>query len=312
MTELDIFVTDCQTVAQEGISRMESEMLSSFSTILDKPELAYGDYRFDLPTIPAIPDFETSAVYTLLNSNLHTDHVWSSGESKYLWAKIEDAFISGGIGITKDLQNAIFNADRERKLQALNDSLQAVSAGFGARGFSVMSNLLTGPRNEIILKYQQDMENQSREITKLMEEHARLNWQFCVERGISLEQFHADFTSRYDTLYLDMIKTSIEKYRSDLEMDLLKFRADLENITARLEIAKSQASINTAAISAEIEKAKIEVDMAEKSAQINIQSHSSEVSRLTHAYNAYAALVTSFAQTATGGLLTVQTRKLSS
>lgn len=310
MTELDIFVSDCQTVAQEGISRMENEMLSTFSTILDKPELIYGDYRFDLPTIPAIPDFESSAAYELLNTNLHTDHVWSSGESKYIWDQIESAFVSGGIGITKDLQNAIFQSDRERKLQTLNDSLQAVNASFGARGFSVPSNLLTGARSEIILKYQQDMENQSRDITKLMEEHARLNWQLCVERGISLEQFHADFTSKYDALYLDMVKTSIEKYRNDLEMELINFRANIENITARLEVSKSQATINTAAISAEIEKAKIEVDMAEKSAAINIQSHSSEVSRLTQAYASYAALVESFAKTASGGLLTVQTRKL--
>lgn len=305
--QINTFLSTCQEKASEGIIRMSSEMLSSWRTTMTRPELSYADYDFSVPAIPVIPEFILQATYEDLTSTLvaHKDHVWEAEEAQYIWDQIRASFVSGGIGLTQSLQNAIFNTDRERKLQVLNDSLQAVTARLGSRGFNIPNNMLTGPRNEIIQKYQFDYDNQSREIVKLMEEHARTNWQFCVDKGIGLEQFHADFTNKYDVLFIEMIKASLDKYRIAVEVELNAFRTKLESINAILQTAKLRIDASATGLNAEIEKAKLEVDIAAKAATIAVQSHSAEVSRLSQAYSSYADLVKSFANTAMGGRLDV-------
>lgn len=304
MTETEIFISECQSTAERGISRLEAEMLSSFSVLYNNPTLAYSnDFKLPSRTLPSIPEFNPTTKYETISGSAHTGHVWSTNEMDYLWSKIRSAFESGGIGLTSELQSAIFQSDRERKLLALNDSLQAINAGFGAKGFTVPSNILTGPRNEVILKYQFDMENQSREIAKTMDEHARLNWQFCVDKGIDAEKFHADFTSRYDQLYLELIKSSMDKYRESIDIEMLKFKGKLDTIDTNFQAYKLESDVGLAALNSEIEKKKLEIQAAAYDADTAIRSHSSEVSRLNQSYSAYADLVKSFAQTATGGLI---------
>ena len=306
MTELEIFLSDAQSVAERGIARMEAEMLSSFTALLEKPVSNYKDYDFSMPDIPVIPDYVGSATYQPYSFNPHVSHVWDTTEMNSLQQKVFDALSSGGIGLSQSLQDAIFQSDRERKLQVLSDSLQAVDAGMGAKGFRLPNDMLKAARNEVIQKYQFDLENQSREITKLMEEHARINWQFCVEKGISSEQFHADFTTRYDQMFIEMKRAAVEQYRLEVEAEVAVYKSKIEGIIARLNAYKARADVSVAGMNAQIEKAKLELDTSYKSASIAIESYKASGSKQIHAYDAYAKLVQSFAQTATGGLLTIQ------
>jgi hypothetical protein len=175
-----------------------------------------------------------------------------------------------------------------------------VDSGSGSKGFRMRGDYLAGQRNEVIQKYQFDMENLDREVTKLMEEHARTNWQFCIQHGISSEQFHANFTSKYDDLFVNMTVTALELYKSQLGADLQSYKAYVEGITLKWDVVKTRIGANTAALNAELERMKLELDIYYKQASIGVQSFASEAQRKVKAYDAYAKLVSSFAGTASG------------
>jgi hypothetical protein len=308
MTQLEIFISDCQTKADQGITHMTSEMLSSWGAIFDAPDLGtLGTYDFSVPEMPStLPEFSTAAVYIEGAYDPHKNHVWEATEMELFEQAIIDAINSGGVGISPALQNAMFNQDRYRKQQILNDALAAVDAGVGGRGFRMRNDDLAVQRQEVILKYQWDMEQLNRDITKLMEEHARTNWQFCIEKGISAEQFHADFANKYDDLFVKMTGFALEKYKAELDADLLKFKAEAETLTLKWEMVKTRMGANATALGAEIERMKLEVTIASEAAKTQIGSHTAEVTRLVHAYAAYADLVKAYAMSASGGAISVQ------
>lgn len=310
MTEIDIFAAEVQSVAEQGIARMESEMLSSFNSVFTRPDLTgINALAFSVPDIPVIPDFKPLAVYGEDSLNPHTDHVWVASQAADLEKRIFDSLSNGGIGISSALQDALFQSDRERKLQTLADSLTSASAGLGARGFRLPNNMLMSQRTDLIQKYQFDQENQSREITKLMEEHARQNWQFCVERGIGMEQFHAEFASRYDGMFIELKRFAVEKYRAELVAEVERYQATLSGIAHRLDTYRIRNEANMSALNALVEKAKLEVSVATNGADTAIRSYAANVTKQVHAYDAYARLVQGFAQTASSGRLNVTTTK---
>lgn len=305
MTQEEIFIAECQATAERGIARMESEMLSSFYAILQKPAAAFSEYDFTVPDLPVIPEFTANATYQPYAFSPNVDHVWAAEEMDDLQLAIFTALSNGGIGISQELQDAIFNSDRERKLQTLDDSLLRVNAGMGARGFRLPNDMLAAQRNELIQKYQFDAENLSREVTKLIEEHARQNWQFCIQNGITTEQFHADFANKYDQMFIEMKRAAVEQFRIEVQAEVEAYRAQIDGIISRLDAYKTRIDASTAGMSAQIEKAKYELDANYKSAVVTIDSQKTNVSKSVAAYAAYADLVKSFAATASGSSIRI-------
>lgn len=307
------FTADVKTKAEAAISRLELEILSSLSAAINTDGVINGynfdEFEFTAPSVPDIPDFTYTAVYEDKSTEKHTGHVWSATELARIQTALFAALDNGGIGISQALQDSIFNSDSERKLQTLNDSLNLVNAGMGARGFRLPNSMLTGARNEIIQKYQFDLDNQSREITKLMEEHARTNWQFCIERGISSEQYYMDFTKAYNNLFVDAIRASLEKYKADIEVAVASYKAKVEGIISRLQAEKARADVQAIAWSSMLDKAKVELsaETADKQAWLNAKQH--EITNRGHAITGYANLVGNYAKMASGGQLEVLTRK---
>lgn len=305
------FINDVKSKAETAISRLESEILSSLSAgvTVDGDITGYDFNKFEF-SAPSIPDedafaFDASATYETLDGSFRDGYVWQGDNSKAIWSAISTALTSGGIGISSALQRAIFNEDRQRKTQALNDSLLAINAGMGARGFRLPNSMTTGARNEVIQKYQFDLENQSREITKLMEEHARTNWQFCIQQGISTEQYQTDFTKAYNQLFNDVIRVSLDKYKADIEVAVTAYKAKIEGIVTRLQAEKTRADVQAVAWSSMLDKAKteIEVESADTKAWLEAKAH--EVSNRGHAIDGYAHLVGGYAAMASGSSIKV-------
>ena len=310
------FISEVKDVAQDAISVCEREILHSFDAAVNVDGNIEGynldNLDFDLPPIPdeALFNFVNNAVYQGASYNPHNSHVWSTTQMDGLQTTIFAALANGGIGISQALQDSIFNQDRERKLQALNDALTRVSAGMGAKGFRLPNSMLAGQRNELLQKHEFDLENLNREITKLMEEHARQNWQFCVEKGIGTEQFHAEFANKYDGMFVELTRLALERYKTDVEVGIQAFKSKIEGIIARLNAYKARIDATAVGWNSMLDKAKTElaIEAADKTAWLSAKAH--EVSNRNGVINAYAHLVGGYAAMASGSSIDVRTGKL--
>lgn len=221
--------------------------------------------------IPKLGELENITFDDNVEDKRHTTIVWSSQSATSLLDQIKSVMANGGFGISADMQTAIFNTDIERKKQTLDDALLRVNANFGARGFRVPSHLLTGPRNEIIQKFQFDLENQSREIVKLMEEHYRQNVIAALSNGIQLETMLSEFTNKYDQLYIALMELAVKKYTALIQAEISKFDAKVKRMEAeisrmriRLEIYKTQVEWKRLALD------KVRIDLAIDELQIKL------------------------------------------
>lgn len=214
------------------------------------------------PDLGTIPDFNLQAQYSDFSYKTHNNYVWNTtGEAK-VYAAIWNIINKQGVGLSQELQDSIFRTDRERKLLALNDALTAINAKTGSKGFRKVNSITGAQQNEVILKYQYDLENQTREITKLMEEHARTNLQFAVQQGIAFENFHADFAMKSDSMFMEMKKTAVQLYVSQVQAEVAVFEATVKSIIQKVEIAKAEVQYFSTVGNVLIEKYKADIQQA--------------------------------------------------
>lgn len=257
--------------AVDAITDLQTASLNYFDVIWNNGNGAI-DPGFDVasrvilewnpPDLGTIPDFDLQAQYSDFSYQTHYNYVWdTSGEAK-VYDAIWNIINEQGVGLSQDLQDSIFRADRERKLLALNDALTAINAKTGSKGFRKVNSITGAQQNEVILKYQYDLENQTREITKLMEEHARTNLQFAVQQGIAFENFHADFANKFDNMFVEMKKTAVQLYVSQVQAEVAVFEATVKSILQQVEIAKAEVQYFATAGNVLIEKYKADIQQA--------------------------------------------------
>lgn len=302
-------IQEAQGVVESALGTMSSEILSSFDVVFREPSLSFSEYGFTVPEVPSIADFASSAVLDDGSFSPSRGYVWSSGSSAALAGELADALASGGIGLSQQLQDALFNRDRERRIASLDAALSSASAGLGARGFSMPNDYLKSTRSELLQNYQNDDAELSRKILAMMEEHARLNWQFCMQTGLSVEQFHAEFASRWDALVLQARLTAVDRYKAELQAEVEAYKAAIDGIVARLNAYRIRNEAAAVGMQAEVEQAKLEVAVATERAKTAVSSHSAEATRLAAAYKAYADLAAGYAGIATGSSLRVTTKR---
>lgn len=227
-------------------------------------------------------------------------HQWSNAGFDRLVGYIDAALLSGGSAISKSFQDALFNSDRERRLQTLNDSLLAATSQFSVRGFRLPNAMLIAARNEIIQKYQFDDTNQSREIVKLMEEHMRVNWQFCVQQRITTEQFHADFAVKYADMFNQNIDRIIRAYEADVSAYINTLNADIKRVEAKLSVYKMGVDAQQVDNANEIAVAAQEIDLAFKRTSTitadRTNQAQAQLKGMEFIGTAYQQLASSFAQ----------------
>lgn len=224
------------------------------------------------PDLGTIPDFVLETRYQDLSYDRHNTYVWDTSGEQQVYNAIWNIINQQGVGLSQDLQDSIFRADRERKLLTLSDSLDIINAKTGSKGFRKATSITGAQQNEVILKYQYDLENQTREITKLMEEHARVNLQFAVQQGIAFENFQADFTAKFDSMFLEMKKTAVQLYTSQVQAEVAVFEATVKSILQKVELAKAEASYFATVGGVLVEKYKADIDQAAKKAQVAFET----------------------------------------
>ena len=219
-----------------------------------------------------IEDFELEATLDPFDNKTNNDYVWKGAGASNLMTAIMSIVNSGGLGVTGPYTQAIFNEDRERKLQTLNDALMIIASKTGARGFRRVTSMTAAQENELILKYQFDQEQLSRNIIKTVEEHMRNNIQVAIQNGNTLEKMHMDFANAYDKLFTDMAIAVVNRYKARIECEVAIF-------TAKTEVLKTNAYLYK--MQAEVEQIRRTMELSEYDASIS--KHKAEIEE----YKAY-------------------------
>jgi len=234
---------------------------------------------------------------------------WQDPNFDAISASIQNALLNGGSAISATYQTAIFNTDSERKLQTLNDALLIVAAKTGGRGFRKPTSVTAAQENELILKYQYDLENQSREITKLIEEHMRTNWQSAVQQGIALENLHIDFALKYADMFNKSIEYIIRAYEADVRAYLSNLDATIKKITAKADLSKLGADVRTAYNQQQVSIYQSEIDLAYKKASTTVTDRGNQANAQLSGMNSIAGSYGAMYQSLSQSNIAVSTTK---
>jgi len=231
------------------------------------------------------------------------DHrMWDSAFTTSIYTNLS-AYISS-MGIPDSVyQNAIFNANYDRDLATLSDLYMLADAKTGAKGFSYPNDYGTALKLDAQTKYQFDKAEISRNITKTVTEWARQNYQFAIEKGITIENAQMDFTYRYCTgfmqIYKDYVVSLLESFKAQVSVLTIPVDALIKEITATLDYAKVQADIDKTNISAIQERSKTQITEALQKYHGDIQMQTTQLSTRLQALANMAAHSAGIAQATT-------------
>jgi hypothetical protein len=250
INSIDESLKDLQNEAEDALGKLEDfattwsghTWVDFGSTPLFSPAEIPGIDRAGIPELqrPTLPSSLALEPQVLERYNTH---VWSSGVLDDLQAKLIEFVETGGTGISLDVQDAIFNADKERQDQVLRDAMDRAGARSGARGFRYPNSMTKAMQSEILQKWQFDMRERSREITRLIADLAQKNVQFAIAENIKVETLHSDFALRYAGLFQNITAALVDKYRAETSAYIAEYEAETRYVLSQVDVAKANSSI---------------------------------------------------------------------
>jgi hypothetical protein len=148
---------------------------------------------------------------------------------------------SGGVGISTDVQNALWNNNRARRQQSLQDAVDALHSKDANRGFAYFSG--DYEENSLLIEYMQQDENLNYQITAKMAELAQQNVQFAVSQQVSIESLQASFSQGMAGVYLNLKRLIIEKFKIECDERIEEFKAQLEAIVAGYSLSETNGKL---------------------------------------------------------------------
>ncbi len=321
-------IQNLQDDAEKALNALVSEALSSSSVIFNEavtsfttPNVTYIDVSA-LPTVAEImasvrditPDpFPTAPAADEIER--YKRHVWEDAHLDRLLATVMAQADAMGMP-SQAHQDAIFDQDRERKQRALADSIDLIKAQTSGRGFKYANGQTNAAILDLTQKHQYDLENQSREITKLCEEWARQNFQFSIQQGISIEQLHMDFAYKYSTIYRELYTTLLtavlEKYRTQIQVELEKLEANVKAVMVLAEAYKANAEIANISARSAIDKYRVDIEQNVSRFNGKIEIMKADIQRGIQSKIAYANVAARLVAATTNNTIGVMTQKVGS
>lgn len=248
---------------------------------------------YSAPDAPTLSNRDAPAVATLTPLNLtaanaalvgfnpasfNPDEI--DGEITGLATKILAWIDSGGPGVSEAVQTALWNNNRARRQQSLDDMLLKVRQANSMSGWPRSNSLTEASENELLLKFQTDDENLNYQITALMTERAQQTAVAAMNAGVSLtgikSGFQKDIYSLYYTLQalvLDEFKTLVGAAETEFEGGLKKILGDYDIWKASKEGDKIAADVFGALAQGEAVRVRSETELATAKADVGLKSN---------------------------------------
>ena len=208
-------------------------------TIPDYVEGSIRDIESSLPEI----DFSVPAV-----SEIATSEAPLGALVGVVRDKLSDNILYGGTMLDPTVEAHIWNRDRERREQALQDAVDKAMAQWAKLGFNLPDGLLSGALLALNNEYLNKDLDASREIAIKQAELEQQGMFKSLELGISVETMVLETTNKY---LQRVVET--QKYTADVTVEIYKQRVTQYN--AMLEKFKVDVESYKASIQAEISRA---------------------------------------------------------
>lgn len=190
-------------------------------------------------------------------------------------AKLYHDVTQGGTGLDPIIENAIWQRESERSLQAHNDSLTKLSADWAKGHFPLPNSMLLAMINESEMNYINKRLDTSRDIAIKQAELAQTNTHFAIEKALAYNQMMIHWTNSIAErvfqaskamaeLQIDLYKANTQYY--NLLVDIFKSKITLYEITATVELKKLEAyktQLEAAKIITDINKTAVEAYKAQ-------------------------------------------------
>ena len=173
----------------------------------------------------------------------HIVHVFEADSLDLMEAKVVAMVSAAGSGEMKNLSGvALSDAMRSTLIsgqdnydgQIRNDAISLIGRYPTANTFG----------NTVWISEQLDRKaiDRGRNIYSTLFKLAQENVVWAYQQGIEIEKLHANFTARYNRLYLDMTAANIAAYKAEVRGNIAEFEAKLEEIAAQMMIEELKYS----------------------------------------------------------------------
>lgn len=230
------------------------------------PSIDIPAFGGDFPEVPVIAVAEkTIESYWGFDSPL--SRVWDAPSLDAAEAMLFNDIQTGGIGVSADVEDAIWSRGAERDLAALDDALQSAAATFGKMGFPVPPDRLRAQQADLASKYLFTRADKSRDVMVASAELAQKNRQFAITAITEIERLHLQAVTTFADRMLQVAKASVEAGIHYMNAHIAKYNA-------QLDAYKTQSAVFESLIRAEAQKLEIyrgELEGAKIRGELNMQ-----------------------------------------
>jgi hypothetical protein len=133
---------------------------------------------------------------------------------------------------------------------------------------------------------------------------AQQNAIWAQNKGISVEEMHADFTSRYNKLVTDVVDANIAAYKAETFANIATFENEIRKIEANIDIISTETDLSAEeyALNVQQETSRIGAYVNKYSADVgsNIEMITARMAGLRSVSNGYKSIFSSTAGMFTG------------
>ena len=165
----------------------------------------------------------------------------------FLEGELREIIVSDIYFLSQDIQDALFAQTRQRDLRNLNDELDASARQTAAQtGFPIPTTLLTGAQDAILRRYHDTVADRNNQITVLSADKALDARMRGIDAGIRMEDIRSRFQLAYGQLYFNAAEYLVRKYQADVQAEVSRVNADLEQLRLKAQIDLGMVSADTA------------------------------------------------------------------
>lgn len=191
--------------------------------------------------------------------------------------------LSGGSGLTQEIEDAIFNRDLERNEQTLEDTTDKVISMWAKKGFSLPDGLLGHSLSEVQKEYMNKKIDRSREIAIKQADLEQNNLFKSMEIGASLAFKLIEQLNAYKELVFKIEETVVKYANEYLDMQIKAHNSVIDVLKATVQIHELNIRAQTAKV--ENYKAQIEGLMAINGVnESNVRLYSAQITAAVEKY----------------------------
>lgn len=266
------------------------------------------DWPTDFPLFPLLKGAgEIDTTYTKpiapadINPTLqYTEAGYSSEMFLKIFTEVYNSLENGGIGISAELESAIFDADQIRNNRINSTKYDSDMRASGATGYRFPSGVVAA----ILMEAQEKSSLQDREtsanILKMRLDLAVRNKEFSIEKGLDYEKVLRDFHNNKENRTLEAQTAAVQLVAQIYTAKLDKFKSEWEGVksdllakvsVADIRLKESQQLLDGFAAQSDGVKTKTDIIASQNNSKIEgfkgeVQAYSAETEGLAAYYKA--------------------------